>query len=60
MDKIHETFKNNPLAWGYYFLAHHFPMASPTFHIQILKTVLAFFKTVICAPRGHAVSLQLL
>lgn len=54
--EIHEEFKKNPLAWGYYFLSHHFPNASPPFHLEVLKAILNNKKTAICAPRGHAKS----
>lgn len=53
---IHSAFKENPLAWGYYFLPHHFPMASPPFHLEILKTILNNKKTAICAARSHSKS----
>jgi hypothetical protein len=54
--EIHAQFKENPLAWGYYYLSHHFTMPSPPFHLSILQTVLRNKKTVICAPRGHSKS----
>jgi phage terminase large subunit-like protein len=56
MNQIHATFKENPLAWGYYFLGHHFTMASPPFHVKILQEILQNKKVVACAPRSHSKS----
>lgn len=53
---IHSTFQSNPLAWGYYFLSHHFPSASPAFHLEILRAILNNKKVACCAPRSHAKS----
>ena len=55
-NKIHDIFKSNPLAWGYYFFPHHFTQESPAFHLKILKTIMNNKKVAICAPRGSAKS----
>lgn len=54
--QLHELFRENPLAWGYYFFPHHFNQESPPFHLKILKTIMNNQKVAICAPRGSAKS----
>lgn len=55
-DRLHEFFKGNQLAWGYWFFPHHFINASPPFHLEILKAINSNKKVVIKAPRGFAKS----
>lgn len=54
MNKLHDLFSKNPLAWGYYFFPLHFRSKSPAFHLEIIMAILNNKKVVIKAPRGSA------
>lgn len=49
-------FKDNPLFFGFYFLSHHFRIASPDFHLKLTKYAMKEQYLAIQAPRESAKS----
>lgn len=53
---IYNSFKDNPLLWGMYYLKSHFRVKSPIFHLSILRHAIKSKFLAIAAPRESAKS----
>lgn len=54
--KLYESMAAEPMAFGHTFMTRHFPLNSPSFHLELSDAVEAHQFVAIAAPRGSAKS----
>ena len=54
--KMWQVYAHDPMTWGQQLFAHHFKMATPMFHYELIEAVMKHRHVAIASPRSSAKS----